>query len=126
MYGFAMLMAREIFADLSGLLELRRHLSIVHHLPGRIRLRLGPALWGHAARFDRDLFQDMLEGLEGIRDLRVNKAVASVVIEYDPAHVPPEDWETLVLGEAEAAGNILKNWLVRHDRLIQNTLMEKE
>lgn len=113
-------------ADLAALLGMRRHLSIVHHLPGRIRVRLGPSLWGGAARFDRDLFQNLLDRLEGIRDVRVNKAVASVVIEYDPDQVPPDDWETLVRGDAAAAGDVLKQWLDRYGQLLRNTFNEKE
>lgn len=121
-----MLMTLDAAPDLAALLGLRRHLSIVHHLPGRIRLRLGPSLWGSASRIDRDLFQGLLDRLEGIRDIRVNKAVATVIIEYDPHRVPPGDWETLVQGDAAAAGDILKQWLARYGRLIRNPLNEKE
>lgn len=108
--------------DVPALLGLRRHLSIVHHLPGRIRLRLGAALWGSAARIERDRFKALLDGLEGIRDIRVNVAVASVVIEYDPEQVPPESWETLVRGDATAAGDLLNQWLARYGQLLRNTL----
>lgn len=121
-----MLMAPDESPDLAALLGMRRHLSIVHHLPGRIRVRLGPSLWGHAACFDRDLFQNLLDRLEGIRDVRVNKAVASVIIDYDPHLVPPDDWETLVRGDATAAGDVLKHWLDRYGQLLRNTFNEKE
>lgn len=121
-----MLMTLDDAPDLASLLGLRRHLSIVHHLPGRIRLRLGPSLWGNASQFDQGRFQGLLDRLEGIRDVRVNKAVATVIIEYDPQRVPPGDWETLVRGDAAAAGDVLKHWLARYGRLIRNTLNEKE
>lgn len=112
--------------DVSGLLALRKHLSIVHHLPGRLRLRLGPALWGKTSSMDQGLLNRLLESLDGIRDVRVNKAIASVVIEYDPQIVLPDDWDTLVQGDAAAAGDVLKHWLARYGRLIRNTLNEKE
>lgn len=112
--------------DAHGLLDLRRHLSIVHHLPGRIRLRLGAALWGSAARIERDRFRTLLDGLDGIRDVRVNVAVASVVIEYDPEQIPPDNWETLVRGSAAAAGDLLDQWLARYGQLLRNTLWKKE
>ncbi len=108
--------------DVSALLGMRRHLSVAHHLPGRIRLRLGPALWGGASQIDRAAFQRLLDGLEGIREVRLNKAVASVVIEYDPAHVPPQSWETLLRGDAAAAGELLNRWLARHGQSLRNTL----
>lgn len=113
-------------AEIESLLELRRHMAIVHHLPGRIRLRFGPALWGKAAHLDRDLFQKIVTHLEGIRDVRLNRAVASVVIEYDPSQVHPDAWETLAHGDSDAAAALLDQWLTRHDQLLRNTLMEKE
>jgi hypothetical protein len=48
--------------------------------------------------------------------------VASVVIEYDPEQVPPESWETLVRGDAAAAGDLLNQWLARYGQLLRNTL----
>jgi hypothetical protein len=121
--GRRMNAAREF--DMPGLLGLREHLSIVHHLPGRIRLRLGVALWGAAARFERERFQGLLNGLEGIRQVRVNPAVASVVIEYDPRLVPPANWETLIGGDAAMATAILRQWLARHGQLLHDTLNGK-
>ena len=119
-------MSDALLTDISALLGLRRHISIVHHLPGRIRLRLGPALWGKAAHVDRGRFQALVAQLEGIHDVRINMAVASVVIEYDPGQVLPDNWETLVRGDAEAAGDLLNQWLARNGQLLRNTLMEKE
>lgn len=119
-------MSDALLPGVPALLGMRRHISIVHHLPGRIRLRLGPALWGQAAHVDRGRFQALIDGLEGIRDVRVNMAIASVVIEYDPGQVHPDDWETLVRGDVEAAGDLLNQWLARNGQLLRNTLMEKE
>jgi hypothetical protein len=108
--------------DVPSLLGMRRHLAIVHHLPGRIRLRLSAALWGPASGVDRDRFKTLLDGLEGIRDVRVNLAVASVVVEYDPKQISPNDWETLVRGDAAAAGDLLNQWLARYGQLLRNSL----
>lgn len=96
--------------NIGFLLGMRRHLSIKHHLPGRIRLRVGPALWGLANKVEDDLLKNMLDQLEGIREVRVNLAVASVVIEYDVSQIHPDNWETLVRGDAEAAGGLLNQW----------------
>lgn len=104
------------------LLGLRRHLSVIHHLPGRIRLRLGPALWSDAARFGRDQFRKLIDGLAGIHGVRVNAAVASMVIEYDPEQIPPENWEILLRGDDGPAGDLLNHWLAQHGQLLQYTL----
>lgn len=106
----------------AALLDLRRHISIVHHLPGRIRLRLGPALWSRIAQVGRGRLQALAAELEaeGIRGVRVNAAVASVVVEYDSAQVPPENWETLVQGNALEAGDMLRPWLMRYGHLLRD------
>lgn len=113
-------MTSVIDLDVPALLDLRRHLSIVHHLPGRIRLRFGPALWGQTANVDRTRLQKLLDGLEGIADVRLNPAVASVVIQYDPAVIDPDDWETLVRGDATAAGALMDQWLSRCSHVLGN------
>ncbi|TCJ15518.1 hypothetical protein EZJ19_06715 [Parasulfuritortus cantonensis] len=112
--------------DLSALPELRRHLTIVHHLPGRIRLRFGSALWGRAAGVDRSSLQRLLDALEGIQDVRLNAAVASIVIRYDPEKIDPRDWETLVSGDTASAGELMDRWLARYGHLLGNTQREKE
>lgn len=76
--------------DIPEILKLRQHLSIIHHVPGRIRLRFGPALWGIGAKVERKRIQELLDQLHGIRNVRLNAAVASAVIEYDPKTIPPQ------------------------------------
>jgi hypothetical protein len=85
--------------DMARLLQLRRQLIVVHHIRGRIRLRLGPALFGQIPELSRQGLQDFLASLKGIGDLRLNPAAKSVVIEYDPERFPPELWDTLVEGD---------------------------
>jgi len=87
-----------------------------------VRLRLEPALWGGATRFGRDQLQRLLDGLDGIHGVRVNAAVASVVIEYDPKQISPKDWETLLCGDDGPAGDLLNQWLAQHGQLLQHTL----
>lgn len=87
--------------DWSGFFELRRHLDIVHHVPGRIRLRLGEALWeGMPERAAMDLEQTAM-ALPGIQGVRLNPAAASLIIHYDRRRLAPELWETLVWGSDE-------------------------
>jgi Heavy metal associated domain 2 len=99
--------------DVEQFLHLRRQVHIVHQVPGRIRLRLGPGLWGKVAKADRDILRQLLERLQGIDDVRVNPAVATVIIQYDPDQVLPQDWATLVEGEAQAAETLVHRWLQR-------------
>jgi len=89
--------------SIDQMLELRRHLAIVHQVPGRVRLRVTPSLFTRMRGIDTGSLQGALAALQGIRDIRVNPAAATVVIEYDPARLHPRTWEALVGGsEAEA------------------------
>ncbi len=97
-------------ANVDDLLSLRHALGIVHHVPGRIRLRLGPAIWDWAqsSGLDRAEAGAWLEGLDGgavrgIIGARLNMAAASLVIEYDHQRLQPLWWETLVRGEDDEA-----------------------
>jgi hypothetical protein len=95
--------------DIETLLELRQHLSIIHHVPGRMRLRLGPALYAQASALNGNGLRSFLESLEGIHDIRVNPAAASLIIQYNTAHFPPTLWETLVAGNDEEAARLISD-----------------
>lgn len=97
--------------DLEELLSLRRGLRIVHQLPGRIRLRLGPAILERAAAsgLDPERAGSWLDAVPGIRAVRVNPLAGSLVIEYDPEKIDPHWWERLILGEDdEALGLVMR------------------
>lgn len=92
-------------AHLASLLKLREGLGIVHHVPGRIRLRFGLGMLTLAQ--DEGLAPDQavrwLRALPGVKGARINVAAASVVVDYDPRRLDPSRWETLVLGDDDAA-----------------------
>jgi hypothetical protein len=93
---------------LQRFLALRGHLGIVHHVPGRVRLRLGAGLLEAADAVERKSLAEWLETVDGIRGLRLNIPAASVIIEYDPQRLPPACWETLVNGSNVTALALLK------------------
>jgi len=89
--------------ELAWLLAGRPHCRVVHHLPGRLRLRLdfhglSAALAGQPARLEA-----LLGRLRGIQRTEVNPGAASVVIHYDPAQLPDALWQALLNGENAAA-----------------------
>ncbi len=77
----------------SDLLLLARHADIVHHIPGRIRLRLSPSVVKVAGDVDLD---QLVRCLPGIIKTRINVIVGSVVIEYDCNRLSPDLWESIV------------------------------
>lgn len=94
------------FQSFEDLLGLRAGLGIAHHVPGRIRLRLGPALadWAECRGLQGAGPQAWLDALGlgpriGVTGARLNAAAASLVVEYDPNRLDPAWWETLILGD---------------------------
>lgn len=101
-----------VLPDLDAILKLRAELDIVHHIPGRLRLRLGPGLleWARDHDLDPDQAAASLRAFPGMTGTRLNAAAASLVLEYDPKRLDPADWETLLLGsDDEALGLVLSH-----------------
>ena len=101
-----------------SLLALRQHLNIVHHVPGRIRLRAGPVLYEHASTLNSNGLKSFLQSLNGIHDIRVNPNAASLIIQYDPTHFPPRLWETLVTGSDQEAAQLIGELIAEYEHLI--------
>ena len=99
--------------DLNTLLGLRGHVRIVHHVPGRLRLRITSSFLSHLDRADRNRVTQELRSLRGIRGMRVNPAAGSIIIEYAPGHITPGTWECLLTGDPDAARMHLQTLLGR-------------
>lgn len=83
--------------------------SLVHHIPGRIRLKLTALpVQGSGSGVDKARgVQAVLEQLDGIRSLRVNLLARSCTIEYDPAVIPPQGWPDYLGGRDTQAAHVL-------------------
>lgn len=90
--------------------DLCRFLSIAHHIPGRIRIRLDRSAFSSAAGFSLDLletFLDSLERLEGIEEVRLNAPALSCTIVYDQLRIESDAWDALLEGRSHrTAGDL--------------------
>jgi hypothetical protein len=77
---------------LDDLVFLAPHTEVAHHIPGRIRLRILPSGLTIVRRTN---LQDILGNIPGIKRMRINSIVGSVVIEYDSTRLPYTFWESL-------------------------------
>lgn len=93
--------------DFGPFLGLRRHVTIAHHVPGRIRLKLGIAAVAKLPQADPAPFLDLLRRIRGIGLTRINRAALSVVVEYDPNVITPSTWSRLLEGDAAEVTEIL-------------------
>jgi hypothetical protein len=97
--------------DLEPFREIRRHLRIAHHIPGRIRIRASAAVVDAAPDVDPSVLDRILDSIEGIEDVRVNKRAGSVVVSYRAGRIRPEWWETLVNGDEDESMALLRRLL---------------
>lgn len=86
---------------------------IAHHLPGRIRLRLGelPALDAKEQSLLAQArnFHDLLERIPAIRSVRVNLLARSCTVEYDHAAIPFQAWPDFLAGvRSDDAGMLIR------------------
>lgn len=89
-------------------------LRVVHHTPGRLRLKLaltGSAELSSAVLAEILQVQQLLERRDGIRAVRLNRAALSCTIEYDPASHPPRSWDDLFAGVDSPAADRLAELL---------------
>lgn len=93
--------------DLSPFLHLRRHVSIAHHVPGRIRLKLDLRALAELPKVDPSPFVDLVSRIRGVKATRVNAAALSVVVEYDPQQIPAPLWPRLLTADAAEVERVL-------------------
>lgn len=93
--------------DWSHLASLIPHLHIVHHVRGRLRVRLRAGVLDWLAQWPNAAPETWLAHLPGITALHLNRAAASLVIEYDTRRIPPQWWERLLRAGGEALPTLL-------------------
>lgn len=67
--------------------------SIVHHTPGRIRLRANTNLATIATKERTDLLSS-IKAIPFIKDLKLNLLIGSVTVQYDTSIFEPTLWES--------------------------------
>jgi hypothetical protein len=90
--------------------DLCRFLSIAHHIPGRIRIRLERSALSTADGFSFELletFLDSLQRLDGIHEVQLNATVLSCTIVYDQLLITADAWVALLEGRSDPAGERL-------------------
>jgi hypothetical protein len=87
-------------------MALRPYLSIVHHVPGRIRLRFDLAAVSALGGARLSAFAEEAQVSGAIRSFRVNSVARSLTIEYEPASLAPTLWTRFLTGDEEEAAGI--------------------
>lgn len=79
------------------LIELSSYFSIIHHIKGRIRVRVSPKIkelnQNHISIND---IESLSQKIQGIKHVKINKIVGSITIEYDSHIFADQLWIDLV------------------------------
>jgi len=88
-------------------LDIGKTMTIVHHVPGRIRLRFSakslPLLkqFGTLEALDDTDVKGVLAAIPGIKNVKINEIVGSATIEYERAEWTGKLWENLCAGNQD-------------------------
>lgn len=72
---------------------------VAHHIPGRLRVKLGVNVpGGLPGRDEATALLDRLRRVDGVNAVSVNVLARSCTVEYQAAVLPPADWDDLLTG----------------------------
>jgi hypothetical protein len=93
--------------DLQTFIELRKHISIVHHVKGRIRLKIALNFIKRFSHVSLSDLESLFRSIEGVKGIRMIWSARSVVICYDPHLISSELWQGLLMGDEEEVAKIV-------------------
>jgi hypothetical protein len=82
------------------LVELAQYFTIIHHIKGRIRIRVSSKIkeQQNSTVTLRDI-ENLPQTIDGINKIKINKIVGSITVEYDHEIFKKELWDNLVEGK---------------------------
>lgn len=93
---------------LNEFMEIRSLISVAHHVPGRLRLKLDPSIRRHP---EAENLRDLEKRDAGILGARLNPMARSLVIDYDPKRVSHKALhEFLTSPDAERVAELAENF----------------
>lgn len=78
------------------------NLRMVHHVRGRLRVRLLPGAMVFLPAREIQAAEQWLARIPGVVDFRLNPGAASLVIQYDASRIQPQWWERLLRASESA------------------------
>lgn len=81
------------------IIRISSYLSKVHHIKGRIRVRVNPKIKDESSDITIDDINSLPQKIKGIKNIKINKIVGSITVTYDNDIFPYELWEDLIAGK---------------------------
>lgn len=81
--------------------KVAEYFTLVHHTPGRIRLRASLKLKKKVSESDLDLdsLQNKIQNIPVIKNIKFNRLIGSLTLEYDAKLFEPSLWDSWLKGE---------------------------
>lgn len=95
------------------IIKIANYFTIVHHINGRLRVRVNPKITNESNSISLKDIEDLPSKINGIKNIKINKIVASVTIMYDPEIFAPSVWEDLIEGKNLEEITVLINKLAK-------------
>lgn len=97
--------------DFETLLDMRRHINVAHHVPGRIRLKFRLSVLGDKRAYKALQSAGDYELPEGVNNYRLNIPGRSLVVEYDSEIIDPDKLqEVLTTGDNARFGELAEEF----------------
>lgn len=92
---------------------LSKHVSIVHHLKGRVRFKIDIKIQNYSDKIDLEALGKLEQRIKGVKSVSLNKLAKSLTIEYDHTVIASSTWEELANSDkheeiASKLNNLLK------------------
>ena len=85
------------YAD--DLVVLTSYFTPIHHTPGRLRIAIDKKIADADLGISLDAIASLHQSVTGIREVKINKIMATATILYDPEHIAPDQWNKLIEGK---------------------------
>ncbi|WP_228145263.1 HMA2 domain-containing protein [Malaciobacter marinus] len=85
-----------ILIKTEDIIKIASYFTIVAHSPGRLRVRVNPKIKNENSNISIEDIEQIPNKIKGIKNIKVNKVIASVTITYDANIFKPEVWEDLI------------------------------
>lgn len=80
------------------LLSVLPFISIIHHIEGRVRLRINKDIKNKIQNLNVENLKSQINKIQGIKDMRFNPINGSLTINYDKNNLKPEFVSSLFSG----------------------------
>ena len=81
------------------LAQVASYFSMIAHTNGRLRVRVSQKIKELSSSVNLASLDDMIAQINGIKNVKFNKLIGSVTIEYDHEIFPKNLWEDLLKGQ---------------------------